>query len=373
MYSSIRIRGYRCLDDFRMDGLGQVNLLVGANNCGKTSMLECVQLLATPNPSVLPTIATRRGEWQASTDSEHRLEYAVDISHLFAGRDIARRVVVAGERAVQPGGNSISEEVQLGVDECRDKHPSRADQAQLFVDDNSHESAEGSCLRVHWTAASGTFDLPLGVDGMLPVRTFQVRRLGDINHGTQFIRSSGMTARGVAQLLDDVVLTEHETLVTHALNILEPRVERVAAVAHERHYFLADGPGGIFVKLRGVQERVPIGSTGDGMWRMLGLALMLAKAKGGVLLVDEIDTGLHYSVMESMWRMVCEQAAALSVQVFATTHSRDCYESLASFVEADETQPETVTIQRIERHRNEAVRIGGRAIVVAAERGLEVR
>ena len=359
MYSSIRIRGYRCLDDFRMDGLGQVNLLVGANNCGKTSMLECVQLLATPNPSVLPTIAVRRGEWQVSTGGERRFEYAVSISHLFAGRDTAGQVIVTGERAVQLGENSAREEVEVGVDGCVDKGPSRGDEA--------------SSLHVRWTAAERPVDIPLDADGLLPVGSVHVRRLGDITDGAQFIRSSGMTARGVAQLLDEVVLTEHETLVTHALKILEPRVERVAAIAHERNYLLADGPGGIFVKLRGVQERVPNGSTGDGMWRMLGLALMLAKAKGSVLLVDEIDTGLHYSVMESMWRMVCEQAAALSVQVFATTHSRDCYESLASFIEADETQQERVTIQRVEQHQNEAVRIGGRAIVLAAERGLEVR
>ena len=42
MYSSIRINGYCGLDSFRMDGLGRVNLLVGTNNSGKTSILECI-------------------------------------------------------------------------------------------------------------------------------------------------------------------------------------------------------------------------------------------------------------------------------------------------------------------------------------------
>ena len=357
-----------------MEGLGRVNLLVGANNCGKTSILECIQLLATPTPSVLSAIAIRRGEWQASNDGERRLGYAVSMSHLFADRDMAGQVVVTGGRPVQQNGDATSDEIQLSVVECGNGDSPRANQAHLLADGNSRESAEGLLLRVRWTAAEEAFDIPLSVDGSIRMRAFQVRNLGDVNdHDAQFIGGSGITARGVARLFDEVVLTENETLVAHALNILDPRVERVAAIAHERHYLLAEGPGGIFFKLRGVQERVPIGSTGDGMWRMLGLALMLTKAKGGVLLVDEIDTGLHYTVMESMWRMVCEQAAALSVQVFATTHSRDCYESLASFVETDDTQAETVTIQRIEQHRNEAVRIGGRAIVLAAERGLEVR
>ena len=79
---------------------------------------------------------------------------------------------------------------------------------------------------------------------------------------------------------------------------------------------MREGPGGVVLKLHGVPYRVPIGSAGDGMWRMLGLALALSNAKGGVLLVDEIDTGLHYSVMENMWRMISERAVVLDVQVF---------------------------------------------------------
>ena len=108
------------------------------------------------------------------------------------------------------------------------------------------------------------------------------------------------------------------------------------------------------------------------MWRILGLALALANAKGGVLLVDEIDTGLHYSVMEDMWRMISERATALNAQVFATTHSRDCYESLAA-IATPESSHVGVTIQRIDRKKGRAVRFSNEEIVAAAERGIEVR
>ena len=43
MYSSIQISGYRGLDSFRLEGLGRINLLVGTNNSGKTSILECIE------------------------------------------------------------------------------------------------------------------------------------------------------------------------------------------------------------------------------------------------------------------------------------------------------------------------------------------
>ena len=179
-----------------------------------------------------------------------------------------------------------------------------------------------------------------------------------------------MTAADVVRTFSKFVLTPREESITQALRCVEPAVERIAPVADEPVRLDRYSPGGVVLKLRDVTDRVPIGSMGDGMWRILGLALSIASADGGVLLVDEIDTGLHYSVMEDMWRMISERAAALSVQVFATTHSRDCYESLAAIAKSDTGD---VTIQRIDRDREEAVRFSREAIVAVAERGIEVR
>ena len=190
------------------------------------------------------------------------------------------------------------------------------------------------------------------------------------------MRTSGLTALDVVRLFEEVVLTDREDSVIDALRIIDLSIERIASVGMERkhplHQTQGGAPGGVFLKLTDVPHRVPIGSLGDGMWRMLGLALALANAKGGVLLVDEIDTGLHYSVMEAMWRMVSERAAALDVQVFATTHSRDCYESLST-VAAPGVTSNPVTIQRVDTQRGQAVRFSNADIVAAANRGIEVR
>ncbi len=112
------------------------------------------------------------------------------------------------------------------------------------------------------------------------------------------------------------------------------------------------------------------GYRGLDSFRMDGLGrvnLLVGKNNCGK---TSIDTGLHYSVMEDMWRMITEQAAELSVQVFATTHSRDCYESLAAIAKPEAGN---VTIQRIDRSRGEAVRYNNQAIIAAAERSVEVR
>ena len=204
----------------------------------------------------------------------------------------------------------------------------------------------------------------------MPRRRLRLRDISD--SAVQFLRTNGMTAGDTTRLFNKIVLTENEEYVTKALRIIDPTIERIASVGGESRAFPREGPGGVFLKLSNVAQRTPIGSAGDGMWRILGLALALANAKGGVLLVDEIDAGLHYSVMENMWRMVNERSRELAVQVFATTHSRDCYESLAATLQPGLLSSE-VTIQRIDPSRDQAVRFSSDDIIVASRRGIEIR
>lgn len=127
------------------------------------------------------------------------------------------------------------------------------------------------------------------------------------------------------------------------------------------------------VKCAGVEARVPIGSLGDGIWRMLGLILTLVRSEGGVVLIDEIDTSLHFSVMSNMWKLVFETAKRLNVQVFATTHSNDCWISLAELARENVSSDSEITIQRIERGKPQTVAFTEQEIVIAASRAIEVR
>ncbi|MDE0039407.1 MAG: AAA family ATPase [Gammaproteobacteria bacterium] len=362
MYSSIEIHGYRRFESFRLAGLGRVNLLVGTNNCGKTSILECIELLRSAGrPLVLQSILGRRGEWQDANDS---VRPALDVKRLFANHDLGGKIVVGGCSAESL---DVQDQVVMEVQEAA----SSIEQEELpglFEDESSLD--EELFLNVNWSNPAEAFRTRITGDGLLDSRLLRTRN----GHGQTvvFIRTPGMTSRDVVRLFGDIVLTEREDHITRALRVLEPAIERLAPVPYDRGPIVREGPGGVFLRLKGVADRIPIGSVGDGMWRMLGLALGLANAKDGILLVDEIDTGLHYSVMEDMWRVVRERACALSIQVFATTHSRDCFESLAAIAKSD-VESGDVTIQRVDAGRDDAVRFGNQEIVAAADRSLEVR
>jgi len=63
---------------------------------------------------------------------------------------------------------------------------------------------------------------------------------------------------------------------------------------------------------------------GGGMVRLTNLAVYIGNAPNGVVLVDEIENGLHYSVMFKIWKAIALAARESDAQVFATTHSWEC-------------------------------------------------
>jgi hypothetical protein len=188
---------------------------------------------------------------------------------------------------------------------------------------------------------------------------------------TTFITTESLREQQVEVFWKDIALTRGEQLAIEALRLLDPSIERIAYVGGATRSFRSSGRGGIAVKCRGSGRRIPIGSMGDGLWRMLGLALALTRSEGGVVLIDEIDTGLHYSVMRDMWAMVLTTADRLDLQVFATTHSSDCISSLAFACKG--APAKSAAIHRIDWRHEESVVLSEREMLVAAERGIEVR
>ncbi|HZI05774.1 MAG TPA: AAA family ATPase [Archangium sp.] len=201
------------------------------------------------------------------------------------------------------------------------------------------------------------------------VRVAAAIRPADKASKVRFMETASPPVSELRLLWDAVVLTPDEAKVTSALQIIEPDIERLAALSGTG---LPMG-GGMFVRLRGSDERIPLGSMGEGIKRLLALSLNLVSSAGGYLLVDEIDTGLHHSVMTQMWRLVVEVARRLDVQVLATTHSLDCVRSLAALYEESPGVRELISLHRIERGAEASVPYSADEILAASQHQMELR
>ena len=118
---------------------------------------------------------------------------------------------------------------------------------------------------------------------------------------------------------------------------------------------------------------MPIGNYGHGLRHLLALRLALVSATDGYLLIDEIDSGLHWTVLEDVWRLLVEVADRCNVQIFATTHSHDCIRGLGTLVRSRPGLAEKVSLQKVHADLDHAVPLRGEQIGIAVEQEIEVR
>ncbi|MEX0867023.1 MAG: ATP-binding protein, partial [Pirellulales bacterium] len=374
MIRRLTINGFRGFQNYEVGNLGRVNLLVGTNNCGKTTVLEAVNLLAsTGDVSAISELCARRGERLIDTDKERR-EYEFGVNHLFFGHSVG----IASTFRFEAETDQRRETFRASIHENLE---------QRFLFDDKGEGGAGSENRNFFEEPALLLDLDWSLDDGKPIRIplsvrggfthSSMRRVSRIRtegeRSVQFISTGGLLIDSVIDLFENIVLSSEEELVIDALRSIDPQIQRIATITNHRRYSSTVYRGGFVVKLDGLEQRVPIGSMGDGIWRMLGLALAIASAKGGIVLIDEIDTGLHFTVLEKMWRLVYEAAKRLDVQVFATTHSRDAYESLAAIARPGVSDESDVTIQRIDSSGSTAVTFTEQEIIASAEHDTEVR
>jgi len=107
--------------------------------------------------------------------------------------------------------------------------------------------------------------------------------------------------------------------------------------------------------------------------RLFGLALAMANCKGGLLLIDEIENGIHYGIMADMWKIVLELAQRNDVQVIATTHGWDCVWSLARVALSDPASELVALRIQQEKQRMSLVEFDNDDFSEIAEHNLEIR
>ena len=172
----------------------------------------------------------------------------------------------------------------------------------------------------------------------------------------------------LSSLWDRITLTPMETDVVEGLRIIDPRISAVNMVGGEGRSRERVAK----VRINNDLLPIPLRSFGDGMNRLFAIILALVNARGGLLLIDEFENGLHYTVQLDAWRMVFQLAQKLDVQVFATSHSMDTIEA---FQKAAYESPEEGIYLRLSRWRDGIINLawGEEELTTAVRHRIEMR
>ena len=369
MISKLTLEGYRSFESYSLADLRRVNLLVGPNNSGKTSILDAVSILASQgNPSVLVAVAERRSESSLENDDStgnHRRRRVYDLSHQFHGH-----------RFNLDTHFTITSDCSLGSVRVAVSEAPEDVQAEIFTiePDAGAQHLSGFHLNIERKSQEDV-SVPVSDGGSLlwPSRTvLRASSKFPKARPDHFLTTESLTAAAMAPMWDQVLLDGRESDVIDAMQMLEGDLQSIHFLTSDREKG-PDGSPKIVLGFRTTAPRVPIGSHGDGTRRLLALSLALTQVANELLLVDEIDTGLHWTAMEDMWRLVVETARKSSTQVFATTHSYDCIRGLDSMLRANPELGDDVCIQKMERSLDQAVAFGADRIRTAVRQGIELR
>ena len=375
MIKHLKIENYRLFAEFETNSFARVNLVVGNNNSGKSSLLEAVHLLTSDDlrASVF-YILHNRGEMVAGfIDGAARQIDGYQISQLFYTRQVKLGQYISIESSAPQSANFKIALHEFAVERIEDCNAPQAYASGTEYDLTISRSYPGGHTAEQHGHQGNTIteSLRLGEDGLLLYDPRFPRNRGGITQpkGMSKLLTTSYTGYDeLARMWDMITLTPKEDRVVEALQILEPTVERLSFTSRRT------ANSGILLRLRGQSEPIPLGSMGDGMRRILTIITSLVTVEDGTLLIDEIDTGLYHGAQVDMWRLVIETAVKQNAQVFATTHSWDCVKAFQQALDQS-SDPTLGRLIRLEKHDSQIVAIpySANELDIAVTQGIEVR
>jgi predicted ATPase len=267
MLTQLEIKNFRGFSALDLKGLQRVNLVVGRNNCGKTSLLEAIALVAHREtfsrlPGLLRSTSGNADEryykWLLK-DAETPVPAIVSVKGVTRSRTI---------RLVPPGAESVPGE-QTFV------------HGRDFVYCGQQSEVDANCSVVSVEHRSP--------EELVKLFAAAVKRKG----GEEMIEA-------LVRKVDDRI-----------------RKIRVAPFDDGNH---------IMVDI-GLSQMLPLSQVGQGINRILAVFSELVGQKPAVCLIDEIENGIHHSMLEEIWNGLAVAAESLDIQVFVTTHSHECIEA----------------------------------------------
>jgi AAA15 family ATPase/GTPase len=107
----------------------------------------------------------------------------------------------------------------------------------------------------------------------------------------------------------------------------------------------------LIIREEGKDQPLPLTMYGEGTVKLFRILLEIIMCKGQRLMIDEIDTGIHYSHFKEFWKTILKAAKKNDVQIFATTHNLECLKYLKECLEDEEMkeyQPLTNCFELVE-------------------------
>jgi predicted ATPase len=356
MYKTFSVRHFRGLHDLSISPLKRINLIAGKNGVGKTALLEALRLYQSfDEPLTAVKVSRSRGlPWQIGNgflfDLFENFEQAETIeltarddsnlaSVLRIGIKESSRSLLPPEPRSETSLDQDSVEPDLDEDTELTITFERKAPVRKVIRTQAHITAKGAS-----SFTGKKTDHP------------KVAFLADMDRFESKGTSDGLSRLIELKKLDSVV---------RVLKMIEPSLKTLQVIQKGRSI-------GVYADI-GMKRLVPTQLLGDGFSRLLRIIVEIPQVEGGLLLIDEIENGIHYSIQLLLWKEIAALCREHDVQLFATTHSEECVRYAHEYFA--KTKQYDFRLHRLERTKQTvtAINFNKEQLQTAFETGWEFR
>ncbi len=270
---NIQIKDFKCFDDFKAEGFSRVNLIGGKNNVGKTAFLEASYINVSSNDFWF---------FSGSLISIKAMRESLNILHAILLND------------------SFKIDKRKFLEQCN------AVLIKTNVNKVSFEIDEYDGVVYY------NFDLQK--TGITKVKAKDFTCELEYYEGCQFIDNFGLSNINIKNNYSYIQKKDAEKYIDNILHEFDSSITTLKII-DEVPQCKYDG------------EYLPLTELGDGLRHLVSILVSLYSSEEGYLFIDEVDNGIHYTMLDDIWDMILTLSKKLNVQVFATTHSKECIES----------------------------------------------
>jgi len=347
MYKSFYIDNFKAFPTLSLQDCERVNIIIGKNNAGKTALLEALFLhIGSMNPQLTISITSLRGIPGIIPDADSLW------SPLFNNYNIDKPINLVAEYPDHTRASlsiSLVPSSKVSLDQHKPTEQISLIPEKHLQYDYKYKSEP---VKRTITITPGGFDIkpPVGIN---PSKGFFIPGRQQLDPGAY------------AQRFGLLQINKLDYIVLNALRVIEPNLKSLAIIP------IGPVPT-IHVDIGGTRL-MPIQLAGEGMARIAEISIDIASSPNGIVLVDDIGTGIHYTALPAFWNVISQLTKKLKTQLFATTHSSECLE--AAHQSMSNMKIYDMKFYRLQRSKD-SVRVisyDNKKLETAMETGLEVR
>ncbi len=306
VFDTFTAKHFRGFHNLQLDELHRINLITGKNNVGKTALLEGIFVhCGVYNPELAIRVNAFRGFENVKVQVVPEADMPWD--SLFRDYDSDSPVELIGRAEGRPRRT-------LRLRPHASTTARRARPTSATPTDTTAPASAAGLLTLEYEEGSkrNIYQLSVDNDGLRISPTPPPPPFKAIFHGS---RARAQFSE-LADRYSALQLRDGEQTFVSALKVIEPRLTAITLL-------MAGGQPMLHGRLT-TGRPIPLPLMGEGIMRLASYILSVSDAPNGVVLIDEIENGFHYSVLPEVWRVLAHAARRANVQIFTTTHSREC-------------------------------------------------